>query len=57
MDEKTREKIFEPFFTTRVRENGSGLGLFVSRNLIEKLGGRIKVESELGVGSTFRIVL
>ena len=57
MDEKTREKIFEPFFTTRVRENGSGLGLFVSKNLIEKMGGRIKVESKLGVGSTFRIFL
>jgi signal transduction histidine kinase len=57
MDEKTREKIFEPFFTTRVRENGSGLGLFVSKNLIEEMGGRIKVISKLGVGSTFRIVL
>jgi signal transduction histidine kinase len=56
MDEETREKIFEPFFTTRVRENGSGLGLFVSKNLIEKLGGRIEVESKLGVGSTFRLV-
>jgi signal transduction histidine kinase len=57
MDEKTREKIFEPFFTTKVRENGSGLGLFVSKNLIEEMGGRIEVESKLGVGSTFRIVL
>jgi signal transduction histidine kinase len=57
MDEKTRETIFEPFFTTRVRENGSGLGLFVSKNLIEEMGGRVEVESKLGVGSTFRIVL
>ena len=57
MDEKTREKIFEPFFTTRVRENGSGLGLFVSKNLIEEMGGRIEVVSKLGVGSTFRIFL
>ena len=57
MDEKTRDKIFEPFFTTRLREKGSGLGLFVSKNLIGKLGGRIEVESTLGIGSTFRIVL
>ena len=57
MDEKTRKKIFEPFFTTKVQNNGSGLGLFVSKNLIAKLGGRIEVESRLGVGSTFRIVL
>lgn len=57
MDEKTREMIFDPFFTTRVRDSGIGLGLFVSKNLIEKMGGRIEVESKLGVGSTFRIVL
>jgi C4-dicarboxylate-specific signal transduction histidine kinase len=57
MDEKTREMIFEPFFTTRVCDKGSGLGLFVSKNLIEKMGGRIEVESKLGVGSTFRIFL
>jgi C4-dicarboxylate-specific signal transduction histidine kinase len=57
MDEKTREMIFDPFFTTRVQDNGSGLGLFVSKNLIDKMGGRIEVESNLGVGSTFRIVL
>jgi signal transduction histidine kinase len=57
MDEKTREMIFDPFFTTRVCDNGSGLGLFVSKNLIDKMGGRIEVESNLGVGSTFRIVL
>jgi len=57
MDEKTREMIFDPFFTTRVQDDGSGLGLFVSKNLIEKMGGRIEVESNRGVGSTFRIVL
>ena len=57
MDEKTREMIFDPFFTTRVQDDGSGLGLFVSKNLIDKMGGRIEVESNLGVGSTFRIVL
>jgi len=57
MDEKTREMIFEPFFTTKACDNGSGLGLFVSKNLTGKMGGRIEVESKLGVGSTFRIVL
>ena len=57
MDEKTREMIFDPFFTTRVQDDGSGLGLFVSKNLIDKMGGRIEVESNRGVGSIFRIVL
>jgi signal transduction histidine kinase len=56
MDERTREMVFEPFFTTKVCENGSGLGLFVSKSLTEKMGGRIEVESTLGEGSTFRIV-
>jgi len=57
MDEETRGKVFEPFFTTKAAGSGSGLGLFVSRNLIEELGGRIEVESEPGKGSTFRVIL
>ena len=55
------EKLFEPFIQlngglTRSHE-GTGLGLAISKNLIEKLGGTIKVESELGEGSTFTICL
>jgi signal transduction histidine kinase len=57
MDEKTRGKVFEPFFSTKKSGRGTGLGLFVSRNLIEELGGRIEVESEPGKGSTFRVIL
>jgi PAS domain S-box-containing protein len=57
MDEKTIEKIFNPFFTTRSGTGGTGLGLYVSHNLAQSLRGRIEVESELGKGSTFRIIL
>jgi signal transduction histidine kinase len=57
MDEDTKERIFEPFFTTKTSGKGTGLGLFVSHNLIEELGGRIEVESEPGKGSSFRVVL
>jgi len=57
MEEETRGKVFEPFFSTKTSGRGTGLGLFVSHNLIEELGGRIEVESELGKGSTFRIIL
>ncbi|KIX15797.1 response regulator [Dethiosulfatarculus sandiegensis] len=51
------ERIFEPFFTTKPPELGTGLGLSVSRSLVEKLGGDLQVESELGKGSLFRVVL
>jgi len=57
MDEETKAKIYDPFFTTKGPEEGTGLGLYVCRNLIEGLGGRIEVESEPGQGSSFHIIL
>ncbi len=49
------EKLFEPLFTTKAR--GIGLGLAVSRNLVEANGGTVEVESQEGEGSTFTVIL
>lgn len=57
MDDETLSRIFEPFFTTKGIGDGTGLGLFVVQSIIEKHEGVILVDSEVGVGSTFRIYL
>ncbi len=57
MSKEHLSKIFTPFFTTKETGKGTGLGLAISYGIIQSHGGEIKVESELGRGSTFRITL
>ena len=54
-DDFIRTRLFRPFATTKVR--GVGLGLYTCREVVEAHGGRIEVESKLGSGARFRVVL
>ena len=49
------DEIYNPFFTTRKKREGNGLGLYIVYNEVQKMGGEIKAESEIGKGTTFYI--
>jgi CheY-like chemotaxis protein len=57
MDAHTLAHVFEPFFTTKQQGRGTGLGLSMCQSIVERAGGFLRVESQLGLGTTCRAYL
>ena len=55
--EEVRDKIFEPFISTKTRGENLGLGLFVTRGNVQRHGGQITFETQIGKGTDFKISL
>ena len=55
--EEDLDRVFEPFFSTKANRGGTGLGLSITSGLVQELGGRISVQSKVGEGTSFIVLL
>ena len=55
--EDKQKKVFDPFFTTKETGEGTGLGLWVSYDIVAKMGGSIRIKSDVGKGTTFTVAV
>ncbi len=57
ISEEHHSRLFQPFFSTKPIHQGSGLGLIIAKEAVERSGGRIAFTTQVGVGTTFRVEL
>lgn len=57
MPEEVKTRIFEPFYSTKAPGKGTGLGMSIAAEIVQKHGGKIELESQVGEGTTFHIYL
>ena len=57
ISEEKLTQVFNPFYTTKAPGEGTGLGLYIVYSEVEKLGGSIRVYSQIDIGTTFRVLL
>jgi signal transduction histidine kinase len=57
IEEKNLTRVFEMFYRATEQSDGSGIGLYIVKNAVDKIGGQISVASRLGQGTRFTIIL
>jgi signal transduction histidine kinase len=57
IDDENLSRIFEMFYRASEQSDGSGIGLYIVKNAVDKLGGQISVQSKTGIGTRFHIIL